>query len=52
MTPHGGMVTLTGGEMPPEKGERGDDVSWADTNFTEPKTKKIHAVNSAATNRR
>jgi hypothetical protein len=36
----------------PGRGKGGDDASWADVNLTEPKIKKIHAVDSTATNRR
>jgi hypothetical protein len=37
---------------PPGRGKGGDDASWPDANLTEPKIKKIHAVDSAATNGR
>jgi hypothetical protein len=35
-----------------EREKGGDDVSWADVNLIGPKMNKIHAVDSAATNRR
>jgi hypothetical protein len=40
VTKRGGMATLAGGETPPEEGEGGDHVSWADMNFTDPKNKE------------
>jgi hypothetical protein len=48
----GGAMLSTGGEVAPKKGKREDDASWADANFTGPKIKKIHVVNSVVTNRR
>jgi hypothetical protein len=41
-----------GGEVTPKKGKRGDNASWADANFTGPKIKKIHGVDSVVTNGR
>jgi hypothetical protein len=52
MTRCDGVVTSTGGEAAPDKKNGGDDVSWADTNLTGPKIKKINAVNSPITNGR
>jgi hypothetical protein len=43
-------MMLVGGEATPGRGKGEDDVSWADVNFTGPKIKKIHMVNSAVTN--
>jgi hypothetical protein len=40
VTKRGGMTTLAGGETPPGEGEGGDDVSWADMNFTDLKNKE------------
>jgi hypothetical protein len=46
-----GVMMSAGGEATPKK--RGwDDASWADTNLTGPKMKKIHAVDSVAINGR
>jgi hypothetical protein len=39
-----------GGEATPERAKGGDHVSWANTNLIGQKIKKIHAVNSPATN--
>jgi hypothetical protein len=50
VTWRGDVVTSTGGEVAPGRGKVGDDISWADANLTELKNKKIHTVNSAATN--
>jgi hypothetical protein len=44
------VATLVGGEATSGRGKEGDDASWADTNFTGPKMKKIHVIDSAATN--
>jgi hypothetical protein len=35
----------------PGRGKGGDDASSADVNLTGPKNEKIHAVDSAVTNR-
>jgi hypothetical protein len=43
-------VMSAGGEATPGRGKGGDDTSWTDTNFTGPKIKKIHSVDSAITN--
>jgi hypothetical protein len=51
VTRRGGVTTSTGGEAAPGREKGGDDVSWADVNRTELKIKKIHAVDSASTNR-
>jgi hypothetical protein len=40
VTKRGGMAMLAGGETPPREGEGGDDVSWADMNFTGAKNKE------------
>jgi hypothetical protein len=45
-----GVETSVGGETALGKGKGGDDASWADADLTEPKKKKIHAVDSAAIN--
>jgi hypothetical protein len=52
VTRFGGVVMSTGEEATPGREKGGDDTSWADTNFTGPKIKKIHAVDSFATNGR
>jgi hypothetical protein len=46
------MMTLVGGEASLERRKRGDDASWTDVNFIGLKIKKIHIVDSTATNRR
>jgi hypothetical protein len=45
-----GVETSVGGETALGRGKGGDDASWADTDLTEPKKKKIHVVDSAAIN--
>jgi hypothetical protein len=52
VTRHDGIVMSVRGEVALERGKGGDDASWADTNLTRPKIKKIHVVNSVATNGR
>jgi hypothetical protein len=52
MARHDGVVTPTGGEVAPRREKRGDDASWTETNLTGLKIKKIHVVDSAATNGR
>jgi hypothetical protein len=44
------MTMSTRGEAAPERAKGGDDVSWANTNLTELKMKKIHTVDSADAN--
>jgi hypothetical protein len=51
VTRHGGVTTSTEGEVAPVRRKRGDDISWADTNLTEQKIKKINTVDSTTTNR-
>jgi hypothetical protein len=34
------VTTSAGGETAPGRGNRGDNASWADMNFTGPKNKK------------
>jgi hypothetical protein len=46
MTWRGGVVTSVGGEAIPRRKKGGNDAGWADVNLTEPKMKKIHAVDS------
>jgi hypothetical protein len=36
----GGVATSVGREVAPRRGKRGDDASWADTNFTGPKNEE------------
>jgi hypothetical protein len=48
----GGMTTSVGGEVAPGRGKGEDNVSWANANLTGQKMKKIHAVDSAASNGR
>jgi hypothetical protein len=43
-------MTSAGGEAASERWKGGDNVSWADVNFTEPKNKEIYAVDSTSTN--
>jgi hypothetical protein len=45
VTRRGGVGTSVGGEAAPGMGKGGNDASWAGTNL-----KKIHALNSVATN--
>jgi hypothetical protein len=45
-----GVETSVGGETALGRGKGGDDASWADTDLTELKKKKIHAVDSAVIN--
>jgi hypothetical protein len=47
---HDGMTMLVRGEVAPGRGKRGVDASWAYTNLTGQKMKKIYVVDSAATN--
>jgi hypothetical protein len=46
----GVVVTLDGGEVAPGRGKGGDDTSWLMPNLLGQKMKKIHTVNSVATN--
>jgi hypothetical protein len=46
----GVVATSIGGEATPGREKGGDDVSWADVNLIGPKIKKIHTVNSTASN--
>jgi hypothetical protein len=46
----GGVATSIGGEAAPRREKEEDDASWTNVNFTRPKNKKIHTVNSVATN--
>jgi hypothetical protein len=41
---HGGVMILVEGEVAPGRRNRGDDDSWANTNLTNSKIKKIHAL--------
>jgi hypothetical protein len=50
VTWRGGVMTSTGGEVAVGRGKGGADASWADTNLSMKKLKKIHAVNSASIN--
>jgi hypothetical protein len=50
VTRRGGMVTLAEEEKTPGRRKGVDDVSWADTNHSGPKMKKIHMVDSTAGN--
>jgi hypothetical protein len=44
-------MTSTEGEAAPERGNRGDNVSWTDVNLTGAKNeKKINKIDSAGTN--
>jgi hypothetical protein len=52
MTRHDGVATSDRGEAAPERKKEGDDTSWLGANLTEPKIKKIHTIDSTATNRR
>jgi hypothetical protein len=49
VTRRGDVAISVGGEASPERRKGGDDASWVDVNFTVPKNKKIHTVDSAAT---
>jgi hypothetical protein len=44
------MTTLDGGEASTKRGKGGDDASWAGTNLTGQKMKKIHALDSTTIN--
>jgi hypothetical protein len=46
------MVMSARGKTAPRRGKGGDAISWANTNLTSPKMKKIHATDSVATNGR
>jgi hypothetical protein len=46
------VATSVEGEAASERGKGGDDANWADVNVTGPKIKKIHTVDSVATNGR
>jgi hypothetical protein len=48
----GGVATSVRGETTSEREKGGADISWADVNLTGLEMKKIHAVDSVATNRR
>jgi hypothetical protein len=37
VTPHGGVVTSTGGDAAPGRRKGGNDANWADVNLTRPK---------------
>jgi hypothetical protein len=50
MTRRGGVTTSVGGEATPGRGKREDDTSWTVANLTGSKMKKIHTVDSVATN--
>jgi hypothetical protein len=50
MTRCGVVAMSVGGEATPGREKGGGDVSWADVNFIGPKIKKIHTVNSTASN--
>jgi hypothetical protein len=50
MTRCGGVAMSTGGEVAPGREKGGDDASWIDVNLIEPKMKKIHVIDSAASN--
>jgi hypothetical protein len=52
MTCHDDVMMSAGGEAAPGRGKGEDDVNWADINLTGSKMKKIHIVNSVATNER
>jgi hypothetical protein len=43
-------MTSIGGEAALGNGKEEDDASWADANFIRSKNKKIHTVDSIATN--
>jgi hypothetical protein len=45
------MAMSVGREAAPRRGKGWDDASWADMNFTGLKMIKIHAVDSAVTNK-
>jgi hypothetical protein len=44
------MITSVRGDALPGRGKGGDDASWVGANFTRSKIKKIHAIESSATN--
>jgi hypothetical protein len=44
------VATSAGGKAALERGKGGGDGSWADTNLTQQKMKKIHAVYSVDSN--
>jgi hypothetical protein len=46
----GSVTTSVEGEATPERENRGDDVSWVDTNLTGKKMKKIYPVDSTGMN--
>jgi hypothetical protein len=50
MTQCDGATMSIRGEVAPRRGKERDDASWADVNLIGPKMKKIHTVDSAATN--
>jgi hypothetical protein len=52
VTRRGGVMTLDEGEATSGRGKRVDNISWADTNFIGLKMKKVHVVDSVATNGR
>jgi hypothetical protein len=52
VTQCGDVTTSIGGEAAPRRKRGGNDISWVNTNLTEKKNKKNHAVDSTGTNGR
>jgi hypothetical protein len=52
MTRHNGVAMSAGGEATPRREMGGDDASWTDVNLIGLKIKRIHVVDSTATNGR
>jgi hypothetical protein len=52
LTQRGDSMTSVGGEVASGRAKGGDDTSWGDANLLGQKMKKIHAVDSVATNGR
>jgi hypothetical protein len=50
MTRRGSVAMSVGREAAPRKGKGGDNARWANTKLTVSKIKKIHVVDSVATN--
>jgi hypothetical protein len=50
VTRYGGVAMSAGGEAAPGSGNGIDDVSWTDTNLIKQKIKKIHTIDSTASN--
>jgi hypothetical protein len=51
VTRRSGVTTLVKRETALERGKGGDDTSWADTDLTRLKMKKIHTFDSTDINR-